>query len=303
MAISSTGVVTWAAPVLGSYAVTVTAKDSKTALSGQGVYTVTIAQQAAPVVTSASVSGTAGVALSFATSVKSTNPVVYSVSGAPTGLSISSTGVLAWASPVAGSYKVTVVAKDSKTALSGQGVITIAISAPLPPTVSSATVLAKPGVALSFAVTVTSPNPVTYTLSGAPAGMAISSTGVLSWASPLLGTYNVTVVAKDSKTALTGQGVLTVKIATSGPVISAAAMSGVVGKPLSGAISITDATATSMSISISGVPLGMAFSISGTTITAVWASPVAGSYNLKVLATDNAGLTAQATVPVTISAK
>jgi subtilase family serine protease len=303
MAIASTGVVSWATPVLGTYAVTVTAKDSKTALSGQGVYTVTIAQQAAPVVTAASVSGTAGVAFSYATSVKASNPVTYTLSGAPAGLTIGSTGVLAWASPVAGSYKVTVVAKDSKTALTGQGVITLAISAPLPPSVSSATVLGKPAVALSFTVAATAPNPMTFTLSGAPTGMVVSNAGVVSWASPVLGTYNVTVVARDSKTGLTGQGVYTIKIATAGPVITAAAMKGVAGKPMSGSISITDATATSMSISISGVPLGMGFSMSGTTITAVWANPVTGNYNLKVVATDNLGLTAQVTIPVTITAK
>jgi hypothetical protein len=283
--------------------VTVSAKDSKTALSGKGSYSITIAQQAAPVVTTASVSGKAGVAFSYATTVKAANPVTYSLSGAPAGLTISSTGVMAWASPVAGSYKVTVLAKDTRTALTGQGVVTLAISAPLPPTVTSATVLGKPKVALSFTVSATAPNPVTYTLSGAPAGMAISTTGVVSWASPVLGTYTVTVVAKDSKTGLSGQGIYTVKIATAGPVIAAAAMTGVAGKPLTGAISITDATATSMSISISGVPLGMGFSLSGTTITAIWAKPVTGTYSLKIVATDNAGLTAQATVPVTITAK
>jgi hypothetical protein len=303
MTMASTGVVSWATPVLGSYKVTVTAKDSKTALSGQGVYTVTIAPQAAPVVTAASVSGTAGVALSYAISVKAANPVTYTLSGAPAGLTIGSTGVLAWAKPVAGGYKVTVVAKDSKTGLSGQAVITLAISAPLPPAVSSATVLGKPAVALSFAVAVTAPNPVTYTLSGAPAGMTVGSTGVVSWASPVLGTYTVTVVARDSKTGLTGQGVYSVKIAMAGPVIAAAAMKGVAGQAMSGTFSITDPTATWMSISISGVPLGMGFSMSGTTITAIWARPVTGNYSLKVVATDNLGLSAQATIPVSITAK
>jgi hypothetical protein len=303
MAISSTGVVTWTTPVIGSYAVTVTAKDSKTALSGQGLYTVTIAQQAAPVVTAASITGTAGTALSYATAVKAANPVTYSLTGAPAGMTISSTGVLSWTSPIAGSYKVTVLAKDSKTGLTGQGVITIAISAPLPPSVSSATVQGKPGVSLLFSATATAPNPVTYSLSGAPAGMAISTAGLVTWASPVLGSYTVTVIAKDTKTGLTGQGVYTVKIATAGPVITAPAMTGVVGKAMSGTIAISDPTATYLSISISGVPLGMGFSISGTTITALWPAPVAGSYTLKVVVTDNAGLAATANVPVTIAAK
>jgi hypothetical protein len=47
----------------------------------------------------------------------------------------------------------------------------------------------------------------------------------------------------------------------------------------------------------------MGFSISGTTITATWPSPVTGNYQLTVVAKDSAGRTAQALVPITITAK
>ena len=304
MAISTTGAVTWATPVIGTYPVTVIAKDSKTGLSGQGVYSVTIAQVPAPVVNAAAISGKVGTALSFTVAVTASNPVTYSLSGAPAGMTISTAGVVTWAAPVAGTYKVTVTAKDSKTGLSGQGLYTIAIAAPLPPSVAAATFNGKPGVALSFTVSVVAPNPVTYTLSGAPAGMSISSAGVVSWASPVVGTYAVTVTAKDTKTGLTGQGISTVKIAVAGPVITAAAMKGVVGKPLSGSISITDSGAiTWLSVSISGVPLGMSFSSNGQTITANWPSPVLGSYSLQISAVDSAGLSAQLTVPISVTAQ
>ena len=59
---------------------------------------------------------------------------------------------------------------------------------------------------------------------------------------------------------------------------------GTAGKPLSGTISIADPGATYLSISITGAPLGMSFSMSGLTITAYWPQPVAGSYALKVVA-------------------
>jgi len=304
MAISTAGVVTWATPVVGTYAVTVVAKDTKTALSGQGIYTVTIAQQSAPVVTATAISGKVGTALSFAVAVKASNPVTYSLTGVPSGMAISSAGVITWAVPVAGTYAVTVIAKDTKTGLSGQGVYTVAIAAPLPPVVANASITGKPGVVLSFATSVVAPNPVTYTLSGAPAAMSISSAGVVNWANPVLGTYTVTVIAKDTKTGLSGQGVITVKIAMAGPVIVASAMTGVLGKPLSSTISISDSGAIAwLSVSISGAPIGMSFSMSGLTITANWPSPVVGSYNLKVSAVDSAGLTSQLTLPVTVTAK
>lgn len=261
------------------------------------------APAAAPVVTSASINGTVGTALTFTAAVSAPNPVTLSLSGAPSGMSISAAGVVTWPAPVAGTYAVTVVAKDTKTALTGQGVYTLNVAAPVAPVVANASIAGRPGVALSFKANVTAANPVTYTLTGAPAGMAVGADGVVSWAKPLAGTYSVTLTAKDSKTGLSGKGTYTVKISAAGPVISAAAMVGVAGKPLSGTISVSSPGASYLSVSIAGVPLGMGFSISGATITAKWPSPVTGNYRLLVTAKDSAGLSAQLAVPVTVTAK
>jgi hypothetical protein len=257
----------------------------------------------APVVSSASISGQVGKALTFTASGTAPNAVTYSLTGAPSGMVISTAGIVTWAAPVAGTFAVTVTARDIKTGLSGNGVYSVVVTAQLPPTVATTTVNGTPNAALSFTVSVSTPNPITYALTGAPSGMGISSTGVVSWAKPVLGTYTVTVVAKDTKTGLSGQGVYTVKIANAGPVITAAPATGVAGKALSGSINIADPGATSLSISISGAPLGMGFSVSGLNINYVWASPVAGSYNIKVSVVDSAGLTAQATVVITVTAK
>jgi hypothetical protein len=43
MSLGSTGILPWSDPLQGAYTVTVTAKDSKTGLSGRGVYSVIIA--------------------------------------------------------------------------------------------------------------------------------------------------------------------------------------------------------------------------------------------------------------------
>ncbi|MBG6222878.1 MULTISPECIES: S53 family peptidase [unclassified Janthinobacterium] len=303
MSIAATGVVSWAAPLAGTYAVTMLAKDTVSGLSGQGAYSIVIAPIAPPVVAAGAIAGKVGTALAFNVSVTAANPVGYALSGAPAGMSISSAGLVSWAAPVAGTYTVTVTATDSKTGLSGKGIYTVAIAAPLPPVVSVASVSGKPGVALSFTATTVAPNAVTYSLSGAPSGMTVNAAGVVSWANPVLGSYNVTVIAKDSKTGLTGQAVAAVKIAAAGPTISAAALTGVAGKSLSGSIVLTAPGANALQISISGAPLGMQFSMSGLTITATWPQPITGNYALKVVALDNNGLTAQLTVPVTITAK
>ena len=304
MAVATTGVVSWPTPVAGTYAVTAIAKDTKTGLTGQAVYNVTIAPLAAPVVGTAAISGKAGMSLTFTPTVTAVNPVTLSMTGAPAGMTLSTAGVITWTSPVAGTYTVTVVAKDTKTGLSGQGAYTVAISAPLAPTVSSAAVTGKPGVLLSFSVTTVAPNPVTYTLTGAPSGMTISAAGLVAWPSPVAGNYTVTVAAKDTKTGLSGQGVYTLKIAVSGPVITGPAQTGVVGKPVTGTISITDAGAiTWMQVSITGAPLGMSFAASGLNLTTSWTPTAAGSYSIKITALDSLGLTAQLVVPITVTAK
>ncbi|MCL6484814.1 MAG: putative Ig domain-containing protein, partial [Janthinobacterium lividum] len=197
MSIAATGVVSWAAPLAGTYAVTIVAKDTVSGLSGQGAYSIVIAPIAPPVVAAGAIAGKVGTALAFNVSVTAANPVGYALSGAPAGMSISSAGLVSWAVPVAGTYTVTVTATDSKTGLSGKGIYTVAIAAPLPPVVSVASVSGKPGVALSFSATTVAPNAVTYSLSGAPSGMTVNAAGVVSWANPVLGSYNVTVIAKD----------------------------------------------------------------------------------------------------------
>ena len=255
---------------------------------------------AAPTVPSVAVSGTVGTALSFTVSANASNPITYSIASAPAGMTISSAGVVTWPTPLAGQYSPVITAKDAATGLTGQGTYSVTISAPTAPTLSATSIIGRPGVALSFAATAVSSNPVTYSIAGAPAGMTISSAGVVNWALPVLGTYAVTVSAKDSKTGLTGTAVYAVKIANTGPVITATAITGTSGKAVSGSINIADPSATSFYISISGVPLGMTFSLSGMNVIMNWAKPVAGSYSLKVVVTNNNGLSSQATIPVTI---
>lgn len=303
MAISTAGVVNWANPVLGKYTLNITAKDTLSGLTGSGVYTLTIVNPPAPIVTAQAISGKVGTALSFTPSVTASNPVTFSLTGAPSGMSISTAGVVSWATPVLGNYNVTVIAKDSKTALTGQASFTVSITNPPAPVVTAQTINGTVGTALTFIPVVTASNPVTYSMTGAPSGMSISGTGAITWAAPVAGTYKVTIIAKDSKTGLIGQATITVVINVAGPVITAPAQNGVAGKALTGSITITDPGVMFISVSISGVPLGMSMVMNGMNITTNWPSPVTGSYTLKVTVTDSAGRTATANVPVTIAAK
>ncbi len=268
---------------------------------------------APPTVGSGAVAGKVGTALAFKVTVTSLNPVTYSLSGAPSGLTINTAGDVAWPTPVAGTYAVTVTAKDSKTGLTGQGVYTLTIAPKVvAPVVTGTTVNGTAGTALSFQVTVSAPNPVAYTLTSAPAGMTVTSTGLVSWAAPVAGTYSVTVTAKDSKTGLSGQGVYKLVIATKpvtslNPVVQATSLTGKVGQPLSGRITFTSPAGLGLNISITGVPQGMGFTPSamtgGMALNVAWSSPVQGNYTLAVTATDSAGRSTKLSVPVTVAAR
>lgn len=255
----------------------------------------------APVVSSSTISGKEGTALSFTISASGTN-LLYTLTGAPVGMTIATNGVVSWNKPVAGTYTVTVTAKDSTTNLMGSGVYTIKID-PLTitaPVVIGQNISSRTGALLTFSATVNSVNPIAYSLSGAPNGMQISSTGLVTWAVPILGTYKVTVTAKDTKTGLSGSGVYNVSIVNAGPIINYSGFTGTAGTTMTGSITFMDATSNVLSVSISGIPLGMMVSSSGWTLNMKWPTPVAGTYTMRVLVKDGNGLQASKDIPIVI---
>jgi subtilase family serine protease len=265
-----------------------------------------------PVVTPASITGVANVALSFTANVTASDAVAYSLSGQPSGMAVSSSGAVTWSKPVAGTYKVTINAKDNVSGQSGSGLYTITIAADVAPKITAQSVTGKAGTALSFTPVVTAQDAVTWSLQGQPAGMTISAAGAVTWAAPIQGNYSVTVVAKDSATGLSGSAVFSISIglaplpvvpiSTSGSLsLSASTMTGKSGAPLSGTITIVDTNESWLSVSIANAPIGMSFGMSGLTITANWSSALAGTYKMVVTVTDSNGQTTTLNVPVTVT--
>jgi hypothetical protein len=261
-------------------------------------------------VTPTTITAATGGPLVFTAAVNTPNPVNFTLRAAPAGLSIDSNGVVTWPTPVVGSYAVTVMAVDSQTKALGITVYTINITSPSAPTVSGSTVFAKAGTALTFPV-IYSAGPLerlTFSLSGAPAGMGISSTGIVTWAKPEVGGHSFTVTVKNSKTGLSGSAGYTVSVqstlpAPGYPQISFAPMSAVAGKALLGSISVADPGAVSVSATVSGVPTGKKLFVRGMSLSASWAKPVVGSYPIRVTVVDESGHTATATVPLVVTAQ
>ena len=212
LTVTSGGALAWAKPVAGTYSVTARATNAY-GKSGSGLYTLTVIAEAPPVFSgSSTLSGTAGSAFTATLAVSDPNGgrLVLSLGGAPSGLTLSSGGVLSWAQPLAGTYAVKVSAVDNY-GYAAAATYTLKIYGK--PTVAAAQLAASSGTALAAKVSASDPNgsALAYALSGAPAGLSIGSNGVLAWAKPVKGTYAFTVTATDAL-GLSGSGLVTLKI-------------------------------------------------------------------------------------------
>jgi hypothetical protein len=294
LAITSSGTLSWAKPVAGIYPLLITATDSF-GYASAAAYKLSIAGP--PVLAGGSYTGNTTAA--FSASVSATDPIgsalSYSMTGAPSGLTISSTGALSWPKPVKGSYVLTVTAKDS-AGLSGSGKYTLSIYGQ--PVLASASLVGYTSTAFATSVSASDPNgsSLSYSMTGAPTGLSLSSTGVLSWAKPVLGVYKLTITVKDALGIGASAGdTLTI---LGPPVLAAGNLTASDAAAISAKVSATDPNGSALSYSMTGAPSGLGISTAG---LLTWAKPVKGSYTLTIGAKDALGLSATAKYTLTVS--
>jgi hypothetical protein len=147
--------------------------------------------------------GTAASLQISATDSASGQTLTYSASGLPAGLSISSSGLISGTPTTAGSSTVSVTAKDT-TGASGSASFTWTISSATGNTVTVANPGSQTGTvgtAASLQISGTdsaSGQTLTYSASGLPAGLSISSSGLISGKPTTAGSSSVTVTATDT---------------------------------------------------------------------------------------------------------
>jgi len=156
----------------------------------------------APTVPGGALSGQTGTALSASLDITAPSGVTttYALSGAPSGLAVNSLGSVNWASPVAGTYSFTATATTS-AGKSASGKYTLSVvKVNHAPTLASGTIMLKAGTALKATLVGVDidGDAMTYTMTGQPSGMTLSTAGVLAWAKAVKGTYVLKVTVKDS---------------------------------------------------------------------------------------------------------
>ncbi|MGA9626458.1 MAG: putative Ig domain-containing protein [Bryobacteraceae bacterium] len=285
----------------GSFSFQVKVYDSQQG-SATGSFTIRIAAGAFTITTSSLPAGTVGTAYTATTlaATGGTPPYTWSASGLPSGLSISSAGVISGTPTASGTFSVTVQATDSAqvTATKAYSVTVAAATAPLSITTQAPLAGGEVGVAYTqaFAATGGTP-PYTWSASGLPSGLSISSAGVISGTPAASGSFPVTVQATDSaKATATKSFTITVTALT---ITTATLPNGTVGTSYTATTLAATGGTPPYTWSASGLPSGLSISSAGV-ISGIPA--VAGSFSVTLKVTDSAQATATQTFTITVAA-
>jgi hypothetical protein len=219
----------------GSFTYQVTVTDSAQG-SASGSFTIKINPAALAITTSSLPAGTVGTAYTATTlaATGGTPPYTWSASGLPSGLSISSAGVISGTPTASGSFSVTVQATDSAqaTATKAYSVTVAAATVPLSITTQAPLAGGEVGVAYTQAFAATGgTSPYTWSVSAgaAPTGLTLNlSTGSLTGTPTAAGTFTFTLQVADSARATTTKAftiavIASVKIITAAPMVDGTA--------------------------------------------------------------------------------
>ncbi|GAB3346948.1 putative Ig domain-containing protein [Lysobacter tyrosinilyticus] len=297
LTLASGGVLSGTPTAGGTFNFTVTATDS-TSATGTRAYSLTVAAPTISVSPTSLPSATVGAAYSQAiTASGGTAPYSFAITAGalPAGMTLASNGTLSGTPTSGGTFNFTVTATDSSTGTgpyTGSRAYSLTVNAP---TISLApTTLPAATVASAYSQSITASGgtaPYTYavTAGALPAGLSLSSAGVLSGTPTSGGTFNFTVTATDSSTG-TGPfaGSRAYALTVNAPTISispATLPSGTEASAYSQTVSASGGTSPyTFAITAGALPAGLTLSSAG----ALSGTPTNnGTFNFTVTATDS----------------
>jgi hypothetical protein len=223
-----------------------------------------------------------------------TAPITWSiVSGTlPTGFRLSPAGIISGSTAISGTHNFTVKATNSEG--SDTKALSIFIPTPVAPTITTTSLPGGfIGTAYSQTLTATGTAPFTWSISSGalPAGLELSTAGVISGTPTAAGTFNFTVRAENVLTITTGnygfKNLSIVIITPAAPSITTTTLpGGFIGTAYSQTLTASGTAPITWSLDSGALPTGLTLSaagvISGTPTTA-------GTYNFTVKATNSVG--------------
>ncbi len=300
---STAGVISGTPTTAGSYSGSVSLTSN--GVTNSFTYTLAVTGAAGtPAITSgATISATAGTAISTYTVTASNSPTSFNVGSLPAGLTLGGTNVaptITGTPTTAGTYTVSLSANNG----SGTGsvttlTITVAASAAAPVVNSSLTFAAATlNAPLASTYTITATNtPVSFSASGLPVGLSLNSTtGVISGTPTVGGIYSVTLRATNNS----GTGpaaTLTMTLGSLPAITSAATTSGNIGSVFGFTVAANNSPG---GFTITGLPPGLT---ANTTTGVISGTPTAvGSFTVTTSATNVVGTGPSSTLTINIAA-
>jgi serine/threonine-protein kinase len=249
--------------------------------------------------------GTTGTAYSgTVTGSGGTGALTYTATGLPAGLAMSTAGAISGTPTTAGTSTVTVTVKDSAaTAQTATAAYSLTVSAPAL-TLAGGTLTAGT-ISVAYSATVKASGGAgtfSYAASGLPAGLAMSTAGVISGTPTTAGTSTVTVTVTDTASPVQTASA-TYSLTVSAPALSLAGgtlVNGTAGAAYSATVKATGGAGT-FTYSASGLPAGLAMSTAGVISGTPAAVKAATLSTVTVTVTDTAGQTATGAYTITVA--
>jgi hypothetical protein len=293
LTMSGTGTISGTPTVSGTFSYTVTIKDSA---GNTGTLSCSLTVNTAPTATCVTISAIQGVAIPSVTMTGSGGmgaPYTFSATGLPAGLSMSSSGTISGTSTVSGTFSYTVTVKDSA---GNTGTVNCSVTVAAPVSATCATVTAVKGTSITPATMTGSGGmgaPYTFTATGLPSGLTMSSGGTISGTPTVSGTFSYTVTVTD-KSGNSGTVNCSVTVAAA-PVPLAlscpSSATGTVGSAYSASVAASGGTGPySYSLASGALPPGLTLN---TSTGAIAGSPTTGgNFAFSIRVTDSKGATA-----------
>jgi uncharacterized repeat protein (TIGR03803 family) len=291
---TQTGLISGMPPGTGNYVFNPTASNDAGTTTQQVTLAVTDPSQAAPVILSpTAAAGTVGLYFSYQIGA-SQAAVSYTATSLPTGLLFDSkAGVISGTPSAVGTFNVPISATTASGAVCS-GNVTITISPITAPVITSSTSTSGTlNAPLQYQIQATN-SPSSYSASGLPPGLSLSSTGLINGTPTATGTSTVTLSASNVGT---GTAILLITVDAPFPVISSGTTaSGTVNQPFSYQITASDSP---VSYAATGLPNGLM--VASTTGVISGTPTTAGQYFVTLTATDNAGGTGSSTLIINVA--
>ena len=212
---AANGTISGTPTVTGTFSYTVTIKDSD---GNTGTINCSLTVNPPPATSCVSITAIKGVAITPVTMVGSGGsggPYTFSATGLPTGLTISTSGTISGTPSVSGTFPYTVTITDNG---GRSGTLSCSVTVGDAPATSCVSITATQGTAITPVTLVGTGGaggPYTFSATGLPAGMTMSTSGTISGTPTVSGTFSYTVTVKD-KNGNAGTSNCTVTVGPSG---------------------------------------------------------------------------------------